>query len=299
VTLIYPSSTFYEYTGDSILVNGLYGLLSSPVLQSIFAIVLVFIQTTLINNISIVNRLSNEASLFAGIVYIVITSLTTALLGLSPILFANLLLLFAILNVFNTYKNTNAVGNIFGTGFFVSVSAIFYPPFIIFVLWGFIALIILHSFKWREKLQYFSGVGTAIYLLYGIVFYFNNGIGKAMSSFYSQVGFFRFKTMDLESWLVVVTYALLFILAFFSYNRYGQKKRVEVQKKIDILFWYMAFCIPAILISKNVTLTSILIIAPALSMLLGINMSQSRSKLTLELIHVAFLGIMVYSHYFL
>jgi hypothetical protein len=160
-------------------------------------------------------------------------------------------------------------------------------------------LIILHSFKWREKLQYFSGVGTAIYLLYGIVYYFSDGWGTAMGNFYNKLGFIRFKTMDLESWIVVVIYALLFIFTFFSFNSYGQKKRVEVQKKIDVLFWYMAFCIPTILFSKNVTITSILIIAPALSMLLGINMSQSKNKLALELIHVAFLGIMVYSHYFL
>lgn len=298
-SLIDTSSNFYDYTGSSILVGKIYDFFSIPVIQSIMAIVFIFIQAVLINNISIRNRLATEASLFAGIAYVILVSLSTPLLIFSPIHIANLFLLLAISNAFDTYKNTDAVGNIFATGFFISVAAIFHPPFIIFVFWGFIALMILHSFKWREKVQFFSGVGVAIYLLYGFIYYFTDGLNSAMANFYSQLGLFHFKPIEQEDWISIVLYGFIFLIVFFSFNNYGQKKRVEVQKKIDILFWYMMFCVPTIILTQNININSLLIIAPALSILLGINMTLLKNKMVIEIIHIIILGFIVYTQYFL
>lgn len=299
VTLINPSFAYHDYKGSSILVSYLYEWLSMPIIQVIISIILILIQALMINSIGIKNRLAGEATLFGGIVFIILVSLSPSILSLTHIHFAILFMLLAMQNIFNTYKNSDAVGNIFASGFFISVAAIFHPPFIVFVLWGFISLMIIHSFKMKEKLQYFAGVGVAIYLLYGFVFYFSDGLKLAMSNFYKQLGTFHFSALSSESIIAISVYGMLFMIVFFSYNKYGLKKRVEVQKKIDIIFWYMIFCVPAIILTQNISLASLVIIAPAISLLLNLNMSQTNNKLMLEMIHLLFLGIIVYTQYFL
>lgn len=298
-SLINASSNHYEYGGSSILAGKIYEFISHPIIQSLAAILLIFSQAVIINNISIKNRLASETSLFAGVAYILLVSVTTPLMILEPIHFANLFLLMAISNAFDTYKNTDAIGNIFATGFFISMAAIFHPPFIVFVFWGFIALIILHSFKWKEKIQYFSGVGVAIYLLYGFIYYFTDGLEAAMTNFYKLFGLFSYKPVDLEGWISISVYSLIFLIVFFSFNNYGQKKRVEVQKKIDVLFWYMVFCIPTIVLTQNININSLLIIAPAMAILIGINMTQMKNKMMMEIIHILILGVIVFTHFFL
>jgi hypothetical protein len=298
-TLIYPTPNIYEYTGSSILVGSIYELLANPFVQSSTALILVFIQVLLINNICIKHRLASETTLLAGIAYIVLVSLSSPLLALSPIYFANLFMLLAISHAFDTYKNTKAVGNIFATGFFIAVAAIFHPPFIVFVLWGFIALITLHSFKWKEKLQYFSGIGVAFYLLYGFVYFFYNGLTSTISNFYAQLGLFQFQNVGPEEWITIALYCFIFIIVFFSYNSYGQKTRVEVQKKIDILFWYMVFCIPAVVFSQLLHIRSLLIIAPVISILIGINLTRIKNKTAVEIVHIIIIGAIIYTHFFM
>ncbi len=161
-TLFYPQKYQVQETSNEIL-KGLYSFIDFPVLQSIIAILLIFIHAIIINHTFIKHRLSREITLLPGLIYVVFVTVVTDFTVLHPALLGNTFIIFALMNLFKTYKLPNAAACIFNAGFYISVASLFYTPYVFMVFFGIIILLILRSFKLLEKLQYFLGFLYHIY----------------------------------------------------------------------------------------------------------------------------------------
>ena len=231
--------------------------LTDPLAQNIFANLLIFCQALLINHLYLKNRLSKNATLFPGLFYIIFITLIDENNLLAPILIANTFIILAVLNVLETYKLPQAKVYIFNTGFILAMASLFYSPYFAFILFGVISLLQLRSFKIAEKLQFFIGFGVPYFLLFTYRYWF--GISFVDLDFINEI-FFRIPKFRTES--------------------------IQAQKKIDIFYWVLLFCLISFFIFNTPGLHHILSIAFPLSVLIGCLVSDAKRTVTLEIVHI-------------
>lgn len=273
-----------------------YKALPDGLTQNILANLLIFIQALLLNYIFSQNRFSRESTLFPGVLYILFVSIMTDNNLLTPVLMANTFIILAILYLLQTYKVPNATAMIFNTGFMLSLSAQFYIPYFVFVLFGVVGLIMLRSFKIKEKLQYLIGFGIPYFLVFTYKYWFD--IPFADLDFIKNI-FFRFPGFRTDDLIVLyVSFGALMIavaLSVFNYGSVTGKKSLQVQKKADILYWGLLFCLISFLIFRTNGVTHLATLAVPLALISGTSLSDGRNSILNELMHIFLVALIMVS----
>ena len=276
----------------------IYNLLPDALLQNIVANVLIFIQALLINHIFIKHRLSREITLLPGLLYVILVSTIAESVLLSPVLIANTFILIAVLNLLRTYKIPNPSAYIFNSGFYLSIASLVYTPYIFMVLFGIIILYILRSFKMLEKIQYFIGFILPYFFLYTYKYWADMRFVEL--SFIKDI-FFRWPQFIQDSLIVfylsVGVIILALVLAVINYGNLTSKKSVQIQKKVDIFYWILLYSFVSFLIFSTNGVFHLITLAFPLSILTGILISESKTRIAQELFHFLVLTLIFLTHF--
>lgn len=246
----------------------------------VISMVLLMGQGYLVNLIAINYRLSNEINLFPGLFYVWVCCAIPDFLYLSPVLIGNTFFLIALYQIFDTYKNPACADRIFNTGLWLGVASLFYFPFVFFLIVLIAALSILRAFNLQELLMILVGMFLP-YLFVGLYFYWGNNF----NFFYeNQIGrnfdFLTFAHISFtwDTWvkLAIFTVALIFVVA--NNGLYLAKKNIQVQKKINILYWIPVAAAISLPFQANATLEHFLLLAPTLGIFLGLTFTSARSQ---------------------
>ena len=271
-------------------VSWIYELVPSTLTQNILACILIFFQAVYINRIVVKHRIASEITLFPGLIYIILVSLLPQYTYLSPVLIANTFILMAFSEIFKIYKRPFVMKQIFNSGFMISIAAIIYLPYIIYILAGIIGLAIIRSFKTKEILQYLSGIVIPVFLYGSWVFYKRHLVEKMGSIYSGKLGFpSHILNIDMQGYLGLAAITVILLYCFFSYSGYLMKKSIQVQKKIDILFWLSFFAVVSILIYDHLDYDHLLMLAIPLSILLSMSLIKINNTMIAELLHLTVL----------
>lgn len=257
--------------------------------SNLLAFGLLLVHAILINMLVAHHRLGHELNLFPGLFYILVASMIPDYLVLSPFLLANTFLLIALMELFSTYKVPACADRIFNIGFWVGVASLFYFSYIIFVIWGLIALGILRAFRIKERLGLIIGafipfflVGTYFFLVDRYDYFFQN-------QFLNNIGFLDFQVvLDTENIIKLMVLGGVLILVILSIGQYKSKQVIQVQKKIDILVWALLLAFFSLLIQSNITITHSLILSIPLGIFLALNFTEMKNQWA-ESIHLILL----------
>lgn len=273
-------------------------LIPSILLQNIIACILVFLQAAYINRIVVKHRMGSEITLWPGLVYILLCSIVPDFTYLSVVLIANTFILAAFSDIFKIYKRPFAVKYIFNSGVFISIAAMIYPPYIAYLLAGFIGLAIIRSFKTKEMLQYLCGV-LVPFMLYGSWTFYKGVFQEKMVALSDNKFGFPSDLIpsDNRGYIYIGLILLIVFISIFSYGNYSMKKSIQVQKKIDILFWMIASAMIALFINDNLTADHLLMLAIPLGILLSMNLLKINSPILPELIHLGILILIGVLHF--
>jgi len=297
-TFIWPERYFYVYEGNNYLYKWIYTLVSTPISQSIVAVLLIYMHAIVLNQISIKHRLGRTYTLFPGVIYILLVSMHSEVIYLSPGLIATTALLFMITQMFMTYKNHNATIYIFNAGFFGALAFLLSPQLLFFYLFGYVGLMILRSFKRTEIFQYSVGYLAPIFLSISLLYYFQVDLSNVAGQFFSEIGWISMSVpAGIKTYIFISVILLLFIVSFFSYNRYTLRKSIQEQKKIDLIFWLGLFALVVTLFCNVISFTGVIILIAAIALLFSMNISWITNKLYSELIHLILLAILIYNFY--
>ena len=107
-------------------------------------------------------------------------SYATSQNSLHPLLFAQLLLSISIWRFLSVYKSDRAFSAVFDGAFSLSAAAILYPPYILFLLLGFIGLLTLRSFSLREWVLTLVGIITPYFFYFSLLFLFDKSLPDAL-----------------------------------------------------------------------------------------------------------------------
>ena len=273
-------------------------IIPSILIQNILACLLIFLQSAYINRIVVKHRIGGQITLWPGLVYILLCSIVPGYTYLSVVLIANTFILAAFSDIFKIYKRPFAVKYIFNSGVFISLAAMLYPPYIAYLLAGFIGLAIIRSFKTKEMLQYLSGVLTP-FILYGSWTFYRGALQKKMGGLVE--GKFGFPSdiipKDTQGYIYLGAIILIVVISILSYGTYSMKKSIQVQKKIDILFWMIFSTMIALFINDRLTVDHLLMLSIPLCIMLSMNLLNIKSAIFPELIHLGILILIFIFHF--
>lgn len=294
-SLIWPES-YQLHADDGYLNHLIFTALSEyPLVQSILAIVLIFFQATFVNYIVNKNRIARLPNLFSGLVYILLVSMVSDFQVLSPVLIATTFLMLSLNSCFKCSKKQSSASDIFNTSFFIGLASFFYFPFIVFLIGGYIGMLIIRSFKLKERMQFLAGL-IIPFFLFASYFNWYDVVSKYLLAYLSS----NLSIPSLEtgfSYYQIIALCGFIALALFAFIRYGdirKKKNVAAQKKIDILYWFMFLTIPTLFFWNNIELNHLIILTPMLSIFLGMYLLSLKNRGMAEIIHiVALLALLI------
>jgi len=301
ILLVRSSAFFVEQfpkpVGEGILSDWVYSWIGHDSFTAIIvSMFLLFVQAFYINLLISEHRLASEVSLFPGLFYILVCSLLPEFNYLSPQLMANTFFIIAFGEVLATYKKLKVADRIFNVGFWIGMASLFYPSYIVLVIFGFASLNILRAFKFKERLMALAGILTP-YILLGTYYFWIKEFAVFQAGIYEHFELLSFfNTAPTVVYRSLGIFAVLILVVSFSYRSYQMKQKMEVQRKINILFWGLIATAFSLLIQADITISHLLFTAFPIGVLLSFNFINMPVRMA-EVIHLLILVVLLALQY--
>lgn len=259
---------------------------------------ILFIDAVILNRIVIQNRISREINLFPGMLLILFSALHKEMFWTSPQLIAITFLLLAISNIFRVYQKPNASIFIFNAGFFSAIATLIYIPYIFFVIFVFVSILVLRKMDVRDFIQVISGFILPFFFVH-FIRYWNTGTVKLFKDFNEQMIInFKISGMMINDWIIIAFIILLLVLSFNNYRKFTIKKSIQSQKKVNLFYWFLIIAFISLLFSlDSFFMPGLQILFISFAVFIAMLMSRTRNEAAMEIIHLFFLFFVIFSHF--
>ncbi|MFZ1496418.1 MAG: DUF6427 family protein, partial [Saprospiraceae bacterium] len=277
-------------------------LFPDTVSMYIFSCVLLTLQATFLNIIVTRHRFTRDATLYAGLFYIIFSSCFVPFNTLSPLILANTFLILTLGEIFIVYKKTSCADSLFNIGFFVALGSLFYPAYLLFLILGFAGVVIMRAFKIREMLMVLFGV-LAVYFLMFTYFYVTDNVWFLIEKqFLSIATFLDWHLLASNfDYVYIGFFILLILITLFSIGSYNSKQVIYIHKCLNVLYWTIICGVLTFLFQKNVSAQNLIVFAIPLGVFISFNFLYIKNKLFADIILVLlliFALVMQYHTYF-
>ncbi|MBR1774673.1 MAG: hypothetical protein IJ759_04010 [Bacteroidales bacterium] len=235
------------------------------VINTIVAFLLVVGQAFLINYIFTYYELTKKNSYFPAFIYMLMFSSDYRIMTLSSILFANCIIILAIWSFLQCYNKNEGLDQIFLTAFLVSLSSLFYVPYLLFMIWIWVGLFNFKIYKWRPLIVSLLGMLTP-YLVLMVIYYLSNQTETIVNFFPQHFALLpQISFLNQPIQIVYMGYLLVLILpALFYTLAYKNDQKLSVRKRTSTIIILFAFSLLPFLYTMTSPAMS-LIFAPALA----------------------------------
>jgi hypothetical protein len=211
--------------------------------SSLLAVLLVTVQTIMINSIADQFRLMEPRSWLPGAAFALITALLPSFLYISATLVASFFVVWSLRFLFYSYKSSKSPLYVFDIALCIGGGSLFYPRAMLIIPALFIAVGIMRSWGAREYLVFLTGLILPLLLGWTWYFWYDRG-GEFFQRHVSDV--FNWPQMvtglDISGeWPGLTVIALLFLFFVFNIFSYMRGKSILVQKSVTVMFWLLVF----------------------------------------------------------
>jgi hypothetical protein len=243
---------------------------------------LIFFQAVGVNLIASRFRISEEITLFAGLFYILLTSMIVETNQPSAALFATTFLILILFILFDTYRNSVSASSIFNLGLWIGVGSLFQFVFGIYLFLAVIGMAVLRSYALKEMLMLLIGLFTVYFVVGFAYFYFD-----AFDIFWNQqfkANIAYFHIVSPNTWVTYIEqilFAALIGFGILSQGFFASKRSIQVQKYQTILCWSLIVAGISIFFQANIGMEQLLYVLPALSFFMMywfLRMSRSNAE---------------------
>ena len=195
-----------------------YWLGGNKILFSILGLVLLFIESILINNIVTENDIVNRSSLLPGFLYVLLMSFLPELQTLHPVLIANFFLIILLNIIYKLFGQKVPLKQLYNLGLILGIASFFYFPIYIFIFYILIALFVLRTLSGRELVIPFVGLITPYFFL--VVWYYVfeqlDLVFNAYLDFFKNISIIKLE-FDVVCIIISAIIIILFILSMLYY----------------------------------------------------------------------------------
>lgn len=206
----------------------------------LIAVILLVVQAISINYIMLQHRIGDLQNQFPGLFYVLLGSVVPEMTHLSPALIANTFLIVCLGQITSIQKGMPAAGIIFNLGFWIAFSSLFAPTYLIFLIVGLAALNIHRGLIFSERLILISGAIVPCFLTATVYYYFDKLDFFVNLQFLKGLGWLNWNHQGSSLWIgATVLMGLMIILVLIRYGSFQYKKTIQIQKKINLLYWML------------------------------------------------------------
>ena len=268
----------------------------SPIVNVVFAAIIVFVQAILFNLVVNNHNLLSKPGYLPGLLYITGSSLFMPFLILSPALICNFLLIWVMDKLMKIGKSQNAIMLMFDVGMIIAAGTLIYFPFIVMLLMIWLALLLYRSFNWREWVSGLVGFLT-IFLFLGVYYYWNDSLSSFYRIWLPLANKFpsAFK-INYNDYLVLVPVTVIMILAMIQLRENFFRSFISTRKAFQMLFFMFICAVISFYTKPNFRLYHFLMCVPPGAVLLAYYFSNAAKRWFYESL---FLLLVIAIQYFL
>ena len=239
---------------------------SEPWLLYSLGLLLLVAQAFLLNFMELRYRLDREAHLFPGVFFLLFTAYSPGFSILSPLHFANLFVFFSLFQAMNLLRKGEATGDIFNIGFFLALSTLFCPAYIVFVLLFFALLNVVRGFQLRERIILIAGFLVVGYLAAGIAYLADYWKGFVQLQGPHAYGLSHIVPSNTFS-LFLIPWGVLLIVVLWQAGLFFRKRTMQEQKRVSFWFWMLLVSVATLPLQKNLAIGHALVVVMPLAYL--------------------------------
>ena len=213
-------------------------------------------------------------------------------------LLANTFLIIGFINIFDSSKQVDLRNFLFNAGFFLTLALFIYPAYLFFVAIGLFGFYNLKSLKPIGNLQFLSGIITCLILVSGMQYLIEDRwMTEVNFSPFWQVGP---KAMpDFTTWIFITMYAFVLIATIGFYPDLIAKKNIQNRKKIELVYVMQLSTLVSAVFFFQGNLLQVMVLAFPLGTLMGLRLSELKSPIFAEVIHLILLsGLFIIQYLF-
>lgn len=231
----------------------------SPVVQLVFAFLLLAFETLIFNSILVNNQIIGKVSTMGAFVFVLLMSLSRTQTHFYPFALSVLFILLVINNLFDIYLEQKPELDLLKSGIFVALASMCYFPAIVLVVWVMVALPIAKKSSLRLELIPLVGF-FVVYFFYFVGVYL---FGDFLPTFYGYRDWFMNLEWSVEGFnvqSVILLAALVVIATLMLFGNSNLEKAIAVRVKITMSMMLMAFAILLLFIGGDVFVNGLIFI---------------------------------------
>lgn len=269
----------------------------SPLVQRIFAFLLLILGTLIFNTMLVKNQIVGKVSTMGAFVFVLLMSLTGTQTNFYPFALSAVFILLVINNIFDAYQLPNPEMNLLKAGVFAALASMCYFPSILLILWMIVALALAKKGSIRFQLIPILGFLFVYFFYFTALFLFGDlksvlvGYRDYFASFTLSISGFNFRTLVLIALLVIPT-----LLMLFASNNAGFEKTVAVRTKMFMVFVLAAFALFQLFLGGNVLHNGLIFIV--LSIIISYVFSYLPNTRWADLLLVLFMLLVIANQYY-
>ncbi len=272
--LVFSLSFFIQKSTDlsfypNIFYNYLAAQIQSPVIILLVNHFLLIAGLAVVALIVSNEEITEKLNYFPVLVFFVINCLVLNKDRISLYLLSNIIILYSLYQIFNTYRKDQVLSQIFNACFFLSaalylnIANIFLFPFI------FISLTILRPFNWREFVMIIIGFACPVFIYECLSYLFGFNQWYVFESLGEMFATFKQPSLNLDLLPFLIAIFLLFVFSIISSLVGGFGNTVKKQKAKSCFFWFIVLIIPLFFVSGAGYVNLMLFYSIPLSFLIG------------------------------
>jgi len=253
---------------------------------NIIGTLLIFIQAVIIIAMVNKNKITRENSMFAGLFYILVVTLFPDFNYFSPALLANTAVILMLFNIFSAYKKNGPNSNVFNAGIFAGMAMMLDFSYGIFFVAGLVGFSVVKAFKFVERIQYIIGFVIPIFLT-ATYYFLIDQLPMFQEMFFNNLKWLDwFVPMNYITYIKIIVFGIILLYILLNFNNYGKKNSVHAQRKVEVLFWFIAFSALTFLFQPGIRLDHLLVMSVPVGILLGFSILAIENKQIAEVLHI-------------
>ncbi len=283
---------------DGVLSTYLFNLMGDDtIFIKIFAIVILIYQAIQINRLVSLNRLTNENTLFSGLFYLLIISVTLSFIPLHASLLANTFLIVMLTDIFKQTKNHALHLNIFNVGFWAGMASLLYFPYILFFPVGVLGVIYLRTFKSIDFFRAFLGL-LVPYFLMATALFLTDDLSRLWSD--HALGAFGFLNISddfaWKDYTLLGIFAIIILISLATMGNFATGVNIHVRRKISVIFFTLIGALLLMVIVANTSMLSLIFLSVPLSIFMAMMFLKLEPQFA-ELIHFILFALAIAFQY--
>ncbi len=258
--------------------------------------VVIFLQALIINNLDTRHRIIADRTWLPSAMYVLLTAAWPETLFISPTLLALTFVPLTLDAIFKCYKQIQATALIFNVGFFISMTALFFPAASLLLLGAYFGILSLKTFKFRENVVLLVGWFVPLFLAWTWQFLVNNTDYFWAKQFQNVLHLPVFpEILSLGFWIKIGLAGVLVLCVLLGFVSYFSKKLIQVQKFIGIFYWFLVIAVVIFIFSGEIDFRNFLLAVPVLAMFLALSFGGGKNRVLPESLHLFLLATIVAS----